>query len=125
MSSPRRRGPIIPTSPFIEILAPPRGHSVWVPAFAGTTVGRPVTPLPLRGRRGRGEISAPARGKELAVLVVDVRLGTGELAARADDLALGGEVARHGGGVIVDAQVDGRQRTAELLDHRPVGGEID
>src|SRR5690242_4171236 len=72
--------------------------------------------LALRRGRRRGEIGAAAGRDELTVLVEHVRLGAGELPAGANDLALGGEVARHGGGVIVDAQVDGRHRASELLD---------
>ena len=85
---------------------------------------RTVT-ISLRRRRRRGEIGAAAAGQQLAVLVVDVRLGERELAAHAHHLALRGEIARHGGGVIVDAQIDGRHAAADLLHHRPVGGEID
>jgi hypothetical protein len=58
-------------------------------------------------------------------LVVDARLRTTELAAHPHGLALADEIALLGRRVIVDPHVDGRRRPAELLDHRPVGGQID
>src|SRR5882757_10203679 len=62
----------------------------------------------LRGRRRGGEIGAATASEELAALVEHLRLRGRELAADADRLALDGEVTWHRGGVIVDAQVDGR-----------------
>src|SRR5262249_16542604 len=79
----------------------------------------------LRRRRRCGEIGAAAARQKLAGLVIDMRLGAGELPADADDLALGSEITRHRRGMIVDAQVDGRNAAPGLLHHRPVGGEID
>src|SRR5262249_60988920 len=48
-----------------------------------------------------------------------------ELAAHAHDPAARGEITRHGSGVIVDTQIDGRHAAAGLLHPRPVGREID
>jgi hypothetical protein len=75
--------------------------------------------------RRRREIGAAATGQELSLGIEHARLGGGELPAHRDDLTADGEIARHGGGVIIDAQVDGRYASAGLLDHRPVGAEVD
>ena len=55
----------------------------------------------LRRWRRCGEISATAARQELALSVVDRRLGRRELAAHTDDLALDGEIARQCDRVVV------------------------
>src|SRR6478752_5614898 len=117
-------------------MASPAAGLSWAAAIAGhsATSNTPIdrlmaTPLAcgsrLRRRRRRGEIGAAAARNELALRVEDRRLGGRELAAHADDLALDGEVARQGDGMIVHAHVDGRHAAAELSHHGPVGAEID
>src|SRR5438034_632098 len=75
--------------------------------------------------RRRGEIAAAAAGDELALRIEHVRLRGRDLAAHAHDLAAHGKIARHGGGVVIDAQIDGGHAAAGLLDHGPVGADID
>src|SRR5262249_6152122 len=85
---------------------------------------RHETRLALGPWRRRGEIGAASARNELAVLVEHLRLCGRELAAYADHLAAGGEITRHRGRMIVDAQIDGRHAAPGLLHHRPVSREI-
>src|SRR5258707_6984251 len=72
-------------------------------------------------RRGRcREIGAAAAGEELAILVEHPRLGGRELAAETDHLALGGEVARHGPGVVSDAPIHWWDAAPRLPYHSPI-----
>src|SRR6266487_1201021 len=79
-------------------------------------------PSPLR--RG-GEIGAAPAGDELALRIEHMRLRGRELAAHAHHLAADGEIPRHGHGMIVDVQIDGRHAAAVLSDHGPIGAAID
>src|SRR4029077_18500065 len=75
-------------------------------------------------RWGR-EIGAAAAGDEPAAGVEHLRLRGRELAAEPDHLAARGQVARHGGRMIVDPQVDGWHAAAGPPHHCPIGGEIE
>src|SRR5262245_37910360 len=75
--------------------------------------------------RWGGEIGAAAARQQLAGLVEDVGLGSRELAAELDHLAVRNQVARRGGAVIVDVQVDGRYAAAGTPDQGPVARDID
>src|SRR5262249_1185032 len=77
---------------------------------------------PLRRRRVIGPTAA---GEKLALGVEDARLGDRKLAPHVDHLAVNGEVTWHCRGVVVDAQADGWDAAAGLLDHRPIRAEID
>src|SRR3954451_13983544 len=95
-------------------------YSTW------TAQGRTIThaSLPFRRRGWRSEIGAAAAGNQLALRVEHLRLGGRELAAHAHNLAFDGEIAGQRGSVVVNAQIDGRDATAGLADHRPVRTEV-
>src|ERR1700730_5935633 len=91
----------------------------------GMTRVEPSVRTTMLALRGRGEIGAAAAREQLASLVEYLSLGGRELAPETDDLAARREVARHGGAVIVDAQIDGRHAAPGARRYRPIGGDVD
>src|SRR6185437_5238299 len=73
----------------------------------------------------RRQIGAAPACDQLSVLIEDARLGGGDLAAEADHRAARREVARHGGAMIIDPQIEGRNPASGAPNHRPIGREID
>src|SRR5258706_12975545 len=75
--------------------------------------------------RRRGKVSAAAAGDQRALTVVNISFGGRVLTTRAYDSGFRDQIAGHGRFVIVDPDIDGRKRAAEMRRDCIVGGNVD
>jgi len=75
--------------------------------------------------RWGGEIRAAAAGYERTLTVVNISFGGRVLTTRAYDSGFRNQIAGHCRFVIVDPDIDGRNRAAKLRRDRIVGSDID